>query len=240
MDKAKVSIIQAVAMSKANLTLDNDYLSAAYKALKWECNQADTFRDLYLAFSDDVKRFINQIPSAIIDKYTLHSIFHYHFAYRLPLADSINTGKKDAYNAYIQHIRYTLKSNEKEQITQAKEIIRECENTISEIRWKMSGVQSVDTTALKLENRKHSDERLLKYIEQIQDQEDNIAVYRLYIVLLEKRAKEKQAFINSLKSNERSLLIEYLDNKTYQHEEIDKIIKSNLQRLETASKSIEA
>ena len=45
MDKAKVSIIQAVAMSKANLTLDNDYLSAAYKALKWECNQADTFRD---------------------------------------------------------------------------------------------------------------------------------------------------------------------------------------------------
>ena len=56
MDKAKVSIIQAVAMSKANLTLDNDYLSAAYKALKWECNQADTFRDLYLAFSDDVRQ----------------------------------------------------------------------------------------------------------------------------------------------------------------------------------------
>ena len=104
----------------------------------------------------------------------------------------------------------------------------------------MSGIKGVDKSPLKLESRKHSDERLLKFIEQIQDQEDNIAVYRLYIVLLEKRAKEKQAFINSLKSNERSLLIKYIDNKTYQHEEIDKIIKSNLQRLETASKSIEA
>lgn len=240
MDKAKVSIIQAVAMSKAKLTLDNDYLSAAYAALKWECNQTDTLRDLYLAFSDDVKRFIDQVPSAIIDKYTLYSIFHYHFAYRLPLVNSINYGRKDAHSAYIQHIRYTLKNDEKEQIVKAKDIIRECENTIRELRWEMSGIKGVDTSALKLESRKHSDERLLKFIEQIQDQEDNIAVYRLYIVLLEKRAKEKQAFINSLKSNERSLLIEYLDNKTYQHEEIDKIIKSNLQRLETASKSIEA
>ncbi len=240
MNKSKVSIIQAVAMSKAKLTLDKDYLSAALKALKWESTQTDTYRALYLAFADDVKRFIDNIPSAVVDKYTLFNVFHQHFAYRLPLADSINNGKKDAHSAYIQHIRYTLKSNEKEQITQAKEIIRECENAIREIRWKMSGVKGVDTTALKLENRKYSDERLLKFIEQIQDQEDNIAVYKLYIVLLEKRAKEKQAFINSLKSNERSLLIEYIDNKTYQHEEIDKIIKSNLQRLEAASKSIEA
>lgn len=240
MDKSKVSIIQAIAMSKTRLTLDSDYLKAAIKALQWESTQTDTFRALYLAFIDDVKRFIDQVPSAIVDKYTLFNVFHHHFAYRLPLVDSINYGKKDAHSAYIQHVRYTLKSNEKEQITRAKEIIRECENTISEIRWKMSGVQSVDTTALKLENRKHSDERLLKYIEQIQDQEDNIAVYKLYIVLLEKRAKEKQAFINSLKSNERGLLIGYIDNKTYQHEEIDKIIKSNLQRLEAASKSTEA
>lgn len=230
MDKTKVSIIQAIAMSKTRLALDNDYLKAAIKALQWESMQTqdNNISMLCTSLSDDVKRYMNGIHSAIIDSYTLYNVLYYRFALREPIAYSINEGKNDAFSKYIRHLRITIRENEDSRIKQAQDVIIEYQQKISELREEMEGIRSVDTSAIRLENRKGNDNRQLKYIEKIQDQEDNIAVWELYINLMGERKKQKQAFINSLDRDDRCLLIDYMNEKHYEHDEVAKVLTDHI------------
>ncbi|MCI9293035.1 MAG: hypothetical protein HFF01_02615 [Erysipelotrichaceae bacterium] len=230
MDKTKVSIIKAIAMSKTRLALDNDYLKIVIKALQWESKQVQDSKvsRLCISLADDVKRYMNGTSSAIVDSYTLFNVLYYRFAQRQPIAYSINEGKKDAFDKFIGHIRYIMRDDEEERIRQAQDVIMECKQKISEAREEMESIKAIDTSAIKLENRKGNDDRLLKYMEIIQDQEDNIAVYELYMVLMRERKKQKQAFINSLDRDDRCLLIDYMNEKHYEHDEVAKVLTDHI------------
>lgn len=230
MDKTKVSIIQAIAMGKTRLALDKEYLKATYKALQWESTQVQDSEvsRLCISLADDVKRYMNRMSSAIVDSYTLFNVLYYRFAQRQPIAYSINEGKKDAFDKFIGHMRYIMKDDEEERIRQAQDVIIECKQKISEAREEMESIKAIDTSAIRLENLKGNDDRLLKYIEIIQDQEDNIAAYELYMVLMRERTKQKQAFINSLDRDDRCLLIDYMNEKHYEHDEVAKVLTDHI------------
>lgn len=230
MDKSKESIIQSIAMSKTRLALDNDYLSAAIKALQWESKQVQDSEvsRLCISLADDVKRYMEGTFSAIVDGYTLFNILYYRFAQRQPIAYSINEGKKDAFDKFIGHMRYVMRDDEEERIRHAQDVIIECKQKISEAREEMENIKAIDTSAIRLENQKGNDGKLLKYIEKIQDQEDNITVYELYMILMRERKKQKQAFINSLGRDERYLLINYMNGKHYEHDKVAKVLMDHI------------
>lgn len=230
MDKSKVSIIQAIAMSKTRLALDSDYLKVTIKALQWESTQTQDSdaRSLCTSLAKDVKRYMNGTISAIIDRYTLFNVLYYRFAQRETISYSINEGKSDAFNKYIGHMRFVIREDEERCIRQAQDLIIEWKQKIGELREEMESIKAIDTSAIRLENRKGNDGRLLKYIEKIQDQEDNIAVYELYMILMRERKKQKQAFINSLGRDERYLLINYMNGKHYEHDKVAKVLMDHI------------
>ncbi len=229
MDKTKVSIIKAIAMGKVKPALDREYLTIAIKALQWEraSTQDQKIISLYRSFEDDVKRFMDGMQSAIIDRYTVYAILYYHFALRFPLLQAINKGKKDAYHHYVERLISIIKGNDDRKIEQAQKAINECNQRIQNLRYEMEGIKGNDTTAIKLENHQGNN-RLLQFMEKIEDHEDNIAVYQMYIVLMKERKKHKQDFISTLNQEERRILSDCINDRSYQDEDVEKVIKANI------------
>lgn len=229
MDKKKASIIKAIAMAKVMPALNTEYLKTAVKALQWERSQTTdkSVSSLYQAFEEDVKRFTDGIPSAIIDNYTMYNILYIHFAIRSPLAYSINKGKENAFSHYINYLRHIIEMNDDKHIAKVQEAIYESEQQIKELREDMESLKGYDTSAIRLESHS-SDNRLLQFMGKIENHEDNIAVNRMYIVLMQERKKQKQAFINSLEREDRCLLLDYINDKNNRYTDVERIIKDNI------------